>query len=1489
MMDNQSLALDPNAQNHAIHKVLLEVDFDSTTHAERFAAEICPKLVAEILPAVEAKLNALIPADTVVKLDALTIDLGTIYLTDSDNAHLYSVLKEQLTWQLYDQLSHQISHTNSNRDRLPAASNPHPSSSTAATETLSLFEWQQAWHFLNTGLLEWPFKQTRDWQDNQLENVLLNNIQRFSLAMSQSRNARAIYKRMAHQLSSGTLSKLLPRLNCDQRISLMKVLLGTTHHEPTLQSALHQGWQTRMLDAIRAHQLQPMMSIWDSLLTHYHSAIISALYQQSHNSSLPLLLVNSLSVPQRLALLYRLEPLEYPFLHQLLSLPDLWQPKDNQQQPSDSQSSRVVPSLLWQFTFHFVLVERGSRFNKLQYMRSLIGRMAAERNVDTATLISELRRHLDSTQIDGALRQQMLLMLDDFSIYERSDPDKRAHTQGHPSETKPHGNQNAGAVKRISQLVIRLKASNIDQSLLSELESVLSEGALSKELYKQFISDEDLREALWTSLSDDALTLLLDVFIQQHFDENQSVPLVSSSINKIGTDDPVDSSIEQKWELLTKSKTETTSFNHRLLIALQSGNETSLKQAWPKDPSILKSLLLWSGQLAAVRRHWVESYTNQTLLNFTELIEPAALPIVSQVFSEQETIRQSLIELVTPTPVETHILRDSLWEFTFSYLLIERGSEFNNRSYLLSLTEQMAARRNIEHHALLTSLITVFSSGANEVLKQTLLTMSSQVKASNQTTDESPITVAHSVVEFNVQTHELWLAVTQQLPKLSTQFWVALLNGQPKVIKSFIDHSSREANVDTRQAQRLILAMMSTPRIQHRWLKAMSNEDLLTVVNWLFPNQQPHLQTLLSLIQTLETHKAALRSQGLSFGYIDTKSLIWTPLFVRLSVSSSQQAILEQAVLDSALLALVSAIAKRSLQSEANVASKLLSFVAAHAQSQQREWVSDLLSSLSTSHVNTNTMAQWLDEIQASNSATIWRAEQRRLIIAAIFDTRSSLGQSALTLNSQTTQRVLTRLEQPISTSLKQSLELLCGLLAKCNVPAVWLYQQLLSTNPPQTPTEWIEALFHQLNKQYPQKSQTKLYAEMVEWIKTQEPAHHQVWLSAVPVSYPAPKLIETLLDDGQTESAVAALDVALASKPHTIKSQLSKALLTTHKLERWITALSASRHLSLISTLAPNLWPILAIYQSLMSHSQNNKYIHFAFWKMLYQRVIVIGVSGNTSQTLDWLLTELCQLPQLQQIFQLSAADSTQLMSKLELPNSVMALDKVSTSNAQRVSNIGSFVDQPNSVDSAHPVVEQINQALRPAHSFEREKTESEPLSWPYRQDEVETSEPITITNAGLVIAATYIPALFQRLALTQNQAFVDEEHQVQALFCLQYLVEGLTETPEYLLVLNKLLCGMDIHQPIPSDVELPENAKQTIDGLLTAMIAHWSAIGSTSIEGLRSTFLQREGYLTKEDNQWQLQVIPGTFDVLLDQLPWSFQTIKYPWMDQPLFVTWR
>jgi hypothetical protein len=43
------------------------------------------------------------------------------------------------------------------------------------------------------------------------------------------------------------------------------------------------------------------------------------------------------------------------------------------------------------------------------------------------------------------------------------------------------------------------------------------------------------------------------------------------------------------------------------------------------------------------------------------------------------------------------------------------------------------------------------------------------------------------------------------------------------------------------------------------------------------------------------------------------------------------------------------------------------------------------------------------------------------------------------------------------------------------------------------------------------------------------------------------------------------------------------------------------------------------------------------------------------------------------------------------------------------------------------------------------------------------------------------------------------------------------------------------------------------------------------------------------KEDGMWYLTIEPGTFDMLLDSLPWSYSVIKHAWMERAIHVTWR
>lgn len=162
-------------------------------------------------------------------------------------------------------------------------------------------------------------------------------------------------------------------------------------------------------------------------------------------------------------------------------------------------------------------------------------------------------------------------------------------------------------------------------------------------------------------------------------------------------------------------------------------------------------------------------------------------------------------------------------------------------------------------------------------------------------------------------------------------------------------------------------------------------------------------------------------------------------------------------------------------------------------------------------------------------------------------------------------------------------------------------------------------------------------------------------------------------------------------------------------------------------------------------------------------------------------------------------------------------------------------------------------------------------------------------IRNAGMVIIATYAQRLFSILELTKDGQFISEEAAQRAVHLLQYAITGASATPEYQLTLNKLLCGIHGGKPIARGIDITDKEKDTIEQMLNGVIAHWKALGKTSIAGLRQTFLQREGRLHFEDDAWRLHIPSATFDMLLDRLPWSFAMIKFPWMEHPLQVTWR
>lgn len=175
------------------------------------------------------------------------------------------------------------------------------------------------------------------------------------------------------------------------------------------------------------------------------------------------------------------------------------------------------------------------------------------------------------------------------------------------------------------------------------------------------------------------------------------------------------------------------------------------------------------------------------------------------------------------------------------------------------------------------------------------------------------------------------------------------------------------------------------------------------------------------------------------------------------------------------------------------------------------------------------------------------------------------------------------------------------------------------------------------------------------------------------------------------------------------------------------------------------------------------------------------------------------------------------------------------------------------------------------------------------FDDEAAERGEVIHVENAGMVIAAPYLERFFNRVHLTEKGAFKDREAAERAVHLLQFMVDASMETPEVSLVLNKILCGVKTGTPIARGIAMTEEEKTVVTGLIEGMIANWKQIGKTSVQGFRESFLQREGRLERNGEDWRLTVLPLPFDMLLDSIPWSFSMIKLPWMERLMYVKWR
>ena len=182
--------------------------------------------------------------------------------------------------------------------------------------------------------------------------------------------------------------------------------------------------------------------------------------------------------------------------------------------------------------------------------------------------------------------------------------------------------------------------------------------------------------------------------------------------------------------------------------------------------------------------------------------------------------------------------------------------------------------------------------------------------------------------------------------------------------------------------------------------------------------------------------------------------------------------------------------------------------------------------------------------------------------------------------------------------------------------------------------------------------------------------------------------------------------------------------------------------------------------------------------------------------------------------------------------------------------------------------------ESLPPARPAEKSRREVE-------------DEAIYLPGAGVILVHPFLGQLFRERGLLERRSFRSLEARYRAVHLIGFLTFGRLDLPEYELVLAKVLCGVELEEPL-EPAQLEEDDVAACDALLHAVLEHWTALRSSSPHWLREQFFLREGKLERADSGWLLTIERHAQDVLLARLPWGFGVIAPPWLKAQIFVRW-
>lgn len=163
---------------------------------------------------------------------------------------------------------------------------------------------------------------------------------------------------------------------------------------------------------------------------------------------------------------------------------------------------------------------------------------------------------------------------------------------------------------------------------------------------------------------------------------------------------------------------------------------------------------------------------------------------------------------------------------------------------------------------------------------------------------------------------------------------------------------------------------------------------------------------------------------------------------------------------------------------------------------------------------------------------------------------------------------------------------------------------------------------------------------------------------------------------------------------------------------------------------------------------------------------------------------------------------------------------------------------------------------------------------------------EGVLVDNAGLVLLHPFLPHFFRDIGLMDDRKQLTDR--VFAAHIIHFIATGKERDFEHAMAFAKYLAGIPIGESIARNIAITTDVLQKTEMLFDALREHWESVRNTSTEGIRETFLIREGKIVVSGETTRLIMERKTVDILLESLGWSIGMVHLPWKKEILFVEW-